>query len=132
MITKMKILTWKYEKYYHNTKNMKIIKKYWKYSSRGRKVGRERGRPQTRYLNLNRTRTHPRSVQSRSKTSPITTCRTNRRPCRPPLSNPSIPPRTTWPDGSGRWDNRTAAQHLPQYLGGLAVDKRTRSNERIV
>jgi len=23
-----------------------------------------------------------------------------------------------------------AAQHLPRYLGGLAVDKRTRSNER--
>ena len=41
------------------------------------------------------------------------------------------PPRTTRPDGSGRWYNRMAAQHLPQYLGGLAVDKRrTRSNER--
>jgi len=34
------------------------------------------------------------------------------------------PPRTTWPDGSGRWDNRRAAQHLPRYLGGLAVDKK--------
>ena len=54
-------------------------------------------------------------------------CRTNRRPCRPPLSNPSTSPR---PDGSGRWDNRMAAQHLPWYLGGLATDKRTRSNER--
>jgi len=49
----MKILTRKYEKYYHNTKTMKKHKKYWKYSSRGRKVGRCRGRHQTRYLNLN-------------------------------------------------------------------------------
>ena len=56
--------------------------------------------------------------------------RTNRRPCRPPLSNPSDPPRTTRPDGSGQRDNRMAAQHLPRYPGGLAVDKRTRSNER--
>jgi len=40
------------------------------------------------------------------------------------------PQRTTRPDGSGRWDNRMAAQHLPRYLGGLAVDKRTRLNER--
>ena len=39
-------------------------------------------------------------------------------------------PRTTRPDGSGRWDNRMAAQYLPRCLGGLAVDKRTRSNER--
>jgi len=54
--------------------------------------------------------------------------RTNRRPCCPPLSNPSTP---TWPDGSRRWDNRMAAQNLPRFLGGLAVDKRrTRSNER--
>ena len=44
--------------------------------------------------------------------------RTNRRPCRPPLSNPSTPPRTTRPDGSGRWHNRMAAQHLPWHLGG--------------
>jgi len=57
--------------------------------------------------------------------------RTNRRPCRPPLSISSTSPRTTRPDGSGRWDNRMAAQHLPRYLGRLAVDKRrTRSNER--
>ena len=57
--------------------------------------------------------------------------RTNRRPCRPPLSNPSTSPRTTRPDGSGRWDNLMAAHHLPRYLGGLAVNKgRTRSNER--
>ena len=40
------------------------------------------------------------------------------------------PPRATRPDGSGRWDNRMAAQHLPRYLGMLAVDKRTRSNDR--
>jgi len=56
--------------------------------------------------------------------------RTNRRPCFPPLSNPSTSPLTTRPDGSGRWDNRMAAQYPPRYLGGLAVDKRTRSNER--
>jgi len=56
--------------------------------------------------------------------------RTNRRPCRPPMSNPSTSPWTARPDGSGRWDNRMAAQHLPRYLGGLAVDKRrTRSKE---
>jgi len=57
-------------------------------------------------------------------------CRTKRQPCRPPLSNLSTPPRTTRPDGSGRWDNQMAAQYLPRYLGGLAVDKRTRSNEK--
>jgi len=34
---------------------MKIIKKYCKDSSRGREVGWGRGRPQTHYLNLNRT-----------------------------------------------------------------------------
>jgi len=46
-----------------------------------------------------------------------------------PIHRP--PPRTTRPDGSGRWDNRMAAQHLPRYLGGLAVDeRRTRSNEK--
>ena len=35
--------------------------------------------------------------------------RTNRRPCRPSMSNPSTSPRTTRPDGSGWWDNRMAA-----------------------
>ena len=42
--------------------------------------------------------------------------RTNRRPCRPPMSNPSTSPWTAGPDGSGRWDNRMAAQHLPRNL----------------
>ena len=42
--------------------------------------------------------------------------RTNRRPCCPPVSNPSTFPWTAWPDGSGRWDNRMAVQHLPQDL----------------
>ena len=42
--------------------------------------------------------------------------RTNRRPCWPPMSNPSTSPRTAWPDGSGRWDNWMAAQHLPRDL----------------
>jgi len=56
--------------------------------------------------------------------------RTNRRPGRPPLSNPSTPSRSTRPDGSGQWDNRMAAQHLPRYLGRLAADKRTRWNEK--
>jgi len=51
------------KKCYHNAKNMKIIKKYCKYSSRGREVGWGRGRPKTGYLNLNRTRTHPKPVQ---------------------------------------------------------------------
>jgi len=40
--------------------------------------------------------------------------KTNRRPCCPPMSNPSTSPWTSWPDGSGRWDNRKAAQHLPR------------------
>jgi len=35
--------------------------------------------------------------------------------------------RTSIPDTG---THRMAAQHLPRYLGGLAVDKRTRSNER--
>jgi len=42
---------------------MKIIKKYCKYSSRAREAGWGRGRPQTRYLNVNRTRTHAKPVQ---------------------------------------------------------------------
>ena len=42
--------------------------------------------------------------------------RTNRQPCCPPVSNPSPTPWTAWPDGSGRWDNRMAAQHLPRDL----------------
>ena len=42
--------------------------------------------------------------------------RTNRRPCSPPMSNPSTSLWTAWPDGSGRWDNRMAAQHLPRDL----------------
>ena len=42
--------------------------------------------------------------------------RTNRRPCRLPMSNPSTSPWTAWPGGSGRWNNRMAAQHLPRYL----------------
>ena len=42
--------------------------------------------------------------------------RTNRRPCRPPMSNPSTSPWTAWPDGLGRWDNRMAAHHLPRDL----------------
>jgi len=29
----------------------------------------------------------------------------NRRPCCPPMSNPSTSPWTAWPDSSGRWDN---------------------------
>ena len=40
-----------------------------------------------------------------------------RRPCHPPMSNPSTPlspPWTAWPDGSGRWGNRMAAQNMPQ------------------
>jgi len=41
------------------------------------------------------------------------------------------PTRATRPDSSGWWDNWMAAQHLPWYPGGLAVDKRrTGSNER--
>ena len=42
--------------------------------------------------------------------------RTNCQPCCPPMSNPSTSLWTTWPDGSGRWDNRMAAQHLPRDL----------------
>ena len=32
------------------------------------------------------------------------------------MSNPSTTSWTAWLDGSGRWDNRMAAQHLPRYL----------------
>ena len=42
--------------------------------------------------------------------------RTNRRPCCSPMSNPSTSPWTVWPNGSGRWNNRMAAQHLPRDL----------------
>jgi len=42
--------------------------------------------------------------------------RTNRRPCCPPMSNPSTSPWTAWLDGSRRWDNRLAAQHLSRDL----------------
>ena len=38
------------------------------------------------------------------------------RPCCPPMSKPWASPWTAWPDGSGRWDNWMAAQHLPQDL----------------
>ena len=42
--------------------------------------------------------------------------RTNRWPCCPPMSNPSTSPWTARPEGSGQWDNWTAAHHLPQNL----------------
>jgi len=42
--------------------------------------------------------------------------RSSRRPCCPSLSNPSTSPWTAWPDGSGRCDNRMAAQRLPWDL----------------
>jgi len=42
--------------------------------------------------------------------------RTNRRTCCPPMSNPSTSPWTARPNGSGRWDNRMAAQHLLRDL----------------
>ena len=38
------------------------------------------------------------------------------RPCCPPMSNPSISSWTARLDGSGRWDNRLAAQHLSRNL----------------
>jgi len=42
--------------------------------------------------------------------------KTNRRPCCPPMSNPSTFSWTARPDGSGRWNNWMAAQHLPRGL----------------
>ena len=42
--------------------------------------------------------------------------RTNHGPCCPPMSHPSTSSWTARPDGSGRWDNRMAAQHLPRDL----------------
>jgi len=42
--------------------------------------------------------------------------RRNCGPCCPPMSNPSTSSCTARPDGSGRWDNRIAAQHLPRDL----------------
>ena len=56
--------------------------------------------------------------------------RTNRRPCRPPLSNSSTPRGLHGLTVLDDETMRQQAQHLPRYLGGLAVDKRTRSNER--
>ena len=41
---------------------------------------------------------------------------TNRRPCCPPMPNPSTSFWTAWIDWSGRWDNRMSAQHLPRNL----------------
>jgi len=42
--------------------------------------------------------------------------RTNRRPCCLPMLYPTTSSWTTRPDGSGRWDNRMAAQLLPRGL----------------
>jgi len=42
--------------------------------------------------------------------------RTNRRPCCPPMSNPSASASNVRPGGSGWWDNRLAAQQLPRDL----------------
>jgi len=32
------------------------------------------------------------------------------------MSNSSTSPWTAWPDGTGRWNNRMSAQHLPPTL----------------
>jgi len=42
--------------------------------------------------------------------------RTSCQSCSPPMSNPSTSSWTARPGGSGRWDNRMAAQHLPRDL----------------
>jgi len=42
--------------------------------------------------------------------------RTNHPPCCPPISNPSTSSWTAAPDGSGRWDNWMAVQHLLRDL----------------
>ena len=42
--------------------------------------------------------------------------RTNCRQCCSLMSNPPTSPWIAWPDGSGRWDNRMAAEHLPRDL----------------
>jgi len=42
--------------------------------------------------------------------------RIHRRPCYPPMSNPSTSLWNAWPNGSGRWDNRMAAQNLLRDL----------------
>ena len=56
--------------------------------------------------------------------------RTNRRPCCPPMSNPSTSPWTAWHDGSGWWDNWMAAQHLPRdLLWPSSRQQKTRSND---
>jgi len=56
--------------------------------------------------------------------------RTNRRTCCSPMSNPSTSPWTTWPDGSGRWDNRMAAQHLPRNLARPSSGSKKNSLKR--
>ena len=63
---------------------------------------------------------------------------TNRRPCCPPMSNPSSSPCTAWPDGTGRWDNRMAASSAPrssaakQWLEHLARKKKNDNNRSAV
>ena len=47
--------------------------------------------------------------------------RTNRGPCRPPMSNPSTSWWTARPESSGQWDNRMAAQHLPRDLARPSI-----------
>jgi len=48
---------------------------------------------------------------------PVSVAQKNkRRSCCPSMSNPSTSLWTARIDGSGRWDNRTAAQHLPRDL----------------
>ena len=56
--------------------------------------------------------------------------RTNLRPCRPPMSNPSTSPRTARPDGSGRWNNRMAAQHLLRNLARPSSGQKKNSLKR--
>jgi len=49
-------------------------------------------------------------------------------------SNPLIFPWTAWPNGSGRWDNLLAAQHLPRDLvrpsSGLKIWLKRRGRRR--
>ena len=56
--------------------------------------------------------------------------KTNRRPCRPPMPNPSTSPRTARPDGSERWDNRLAAQHLPRNRAWPSSGQKSNSLKR--
>ena len=72
--------------------------------------------PRTAWARLNRLRTGVERFRSCLVQNGVWHRRTSGRLCCPPMSNPSTSSRTARPDGSGRRNNRMAAQHLPRDL----------------